>query len=62
MARYRIKHVYPYYYGCIPIDIWVVQVLREGMFISKWVDIKHVHQLQHVLRLYGAEKELIVEG
>lgn len=40
MARYRVVHKYPYYYGCIPIDIWVVQMLKSGMFISKWVDIK----------------------
>ena len=40
MARYRIEHRYPYYYGCIPIDIRVVQVLKEGLFVDKWVDIK----------------------
>ena len=40
MARYRVVHKYPYYYGCIPIDIWVVQMLKSGMFVSKWVDIK----------------------
>ena len=40
MAQYRIKHIYPYYYGCIPIDIWVVQRLQSGFFCDKWVDIK----------------------
>ncbi len=40
MAKYRIEHRYPYYSGCIPIDIWVVQRLQEGMFFDKWVDIK----------------------
>lgn len=40
MARYRIQHRYPYYNGCIPIDIWVVQRLQEGFFRDKWVDIK----------------------
>ena len=40
MARYRIEHKYPYYYGCIPIDIWVVQRLQSGFFCDKWVDIK----------------------
>ena len=50
MARYRIKHIYPYYYGCIPIDIWVVQVLREGMFISKWVDIKGFDTYKRIIK------------
>lgn len=40
MTQYRIKHKYPYYYGCIPIDIWVVQRLQSGFFCDKWVDIK----------------------
>lgn len=40
MAKYRIEHRYPYYYGCIPIDIWVVQILKEGLFVDKWVDVK----------------------
>lgn len=42
------------------------EVFCDGHPFAVWfdepVDIKHVHQLQHVLRLYGAEKELIVEG
>jgi hypothetical protein len=56
MARYRIKHVYPYYYGCIPIDIWVVQVLREGMFIDKWVDIKGFDTYKRAEELLNALK------
>lgn len=40
MERYRIEHRYPYYYGCIPIDIWVVQRLQKGWLFDKWVDIK----------------------
>ena len=40
MAKYRIQHRYPYYYGCIPIDIWVVQKLQRGTLFNKWVDIK----------------------
>ena len=40
MAKYRIEHRYPYYNGCIPIDIWVVQRLQRGFFSDKWVDIK----------------------
>jgi hypothetical protein len=40
MAKYRIDHRYPYYYGCIPIDIWVVQRLQRCFFFDKWVDIK----------------------
>ena len=42
------------------------EVFCDGHPFAVWfdepVDIKYVHQLQHVLRLYGAEKELIVEG
>ena len=38
------------------------EVFCDGHPFAVWfdepVDIKHVHQLQHVLRLYGAEKEL----
>lgn len=40
MAKYRIEHRYPYYNGCIPIDIWVVQRLQRDFFSDKWVDIK----------------------
>lgn len=40
MEKYRIEHRYPYYYGCIPIDIWVVQRLQKGRLFDKWVDIK----------------------
>lgn len=40
MAKYRIEHRYPYYNGCIPIDIWVVQRLERGCFFDKWIDIK----------------------
>ena len=40
--KYRIEHRYPCYPGgsCIPYDGYFVQVLREGLFIDKWVDIK----------------------
>ena len=42
MAKYRIEHRYPCYPGgsCIPHDGYFVQVLQEGFFINKWVDIK----------------------
>ena len=40
MVRYRIERRYPYYNGCIPIDIYVVQVLHKGLFYDKWKDIK----------------------
>lgn len=40
MARYRVKHIYPYYDGCIPINVWMVQKLERGIFSDKWVDIK----------------------
>ena len=40
MAKYRIEHRYPYYNGCIPIDIWFVQRLQRGFFSDKWVDVK----------------------
>ena len=40
MARYRIVSKYPCYNGCIPFTGYFVQVLREGLFIDKWVDIK----------------------
>ena len=62
MARYRIQHRYPYYNGCIPIDIWVVQRLQEGFFRDKWVDIKgfdtpdRARQLLKILEQYLYEK------
>ena len=42
MAKYRIEHRYPCYPGggCIPHDGYFVQVLKEGFFTDKWVDIK----------------------
>jgi hypothetical protein len=42
MAKYRIKHKYPCYAngGCIPYDGYFVQVLKEGFFSDKWIDIK----------------------
>ena len=42
MPRYRIEHRYPCYPGggCIPYDGYFVQVLQEGMFTDKWVDVK----------------------
>ena len=33
-----------------------------AVWFDKPVDIKYVHQLQHVLRLYGAEKEIKIKG
>ena len=42
------------------------RIYCDGNPFAVWfddpVDIKYVHQLQHVLRLCGVEKELIVEG
>ncbi len=42
MAKYRIEHRYPCYIngGCIPYDGYFVQVLEEGNFRNRWVDIK----------------------
>ena len=42
MPRYRIQRRYPCYPGggCIPYDGYFVQVLQEGMFTDKWVDVK----------------------
>ena len=42
MPRYRIEHRYPCYPGggCIPYDGYFVQVLQEGFFTDKWVDVK----------------------
>lgn len=41
MTRYRIQNKYPCYNGgCIPYDGYFVQVLQEGFFYNKWVDIK----------------------
>lgn len=40
MTRYRVQHKYPYYNGCIPIDVWIVQKLERGLFSDKWVNIK----------------------
>ena len=41
MAKYRIEHRYPCYNGgCIPYDGYFVQVLKEGSFTDKLVDIK----------------------
>lgn len=40
MARFRVKHVYPYYNGCIPIDVWIVQKREEGIFGDKWINVK----------------------
>ena len=42
MAKYRIEHRYPCYVkgGCIPHDGYFVQVLKEGFFTDKWVNIK----------------------
>ena len=41
MAKYRIEHRYPCYPGggSIPYDGYFVQMLHEGFFIDKWVDI-----------------------
>ncbi len=40
MARFRVQHVYPYYNGCIPIDVWIVQKREEGIFCDKWINVK----------------------
>lgn len=42
MPKYRIEHRYPCYSngGCIPYDGYFVQVLQEGFWRSRWVDIK----------------------
>jgi hypothetical protein len=41
------------------------EVFCDGHPFAVWfdepVDIKYVHQLQHVLRLYGAEKEINIK-
>lgn len=40
--RYRIQHRYPCYSrgGWMPHDGYFVQVLKEGLFIDRWVDVK----------------------
>jgi hypothetical protein len=42
MPKYRIISKYPCYPGggCIPYTGYFVQVLKEGLFKSKWVDVK----------------------
>lgn len=42
MVRYRIDQRYPCYVRgcCIPYDGYFVQVLKEGLFYDKWVDVK----------------------
>jgi hypothetical protein len=42
MAKYRIEHQYPCYPSgsCIPYDGYFVQVLKEGFFTNKWINIK----------------------
>ena len=37
---YRITPIYPYYNGCIPITVWMVQRLEEGLLFDKWVNVK----------------------
>lgn len=40
--QYRIEPRYPCYIngGCLPNTCYFVQVLKEGFFLSRWVDIK----------------------
>jgi len=37
---YRLVPLYPYYKGCIPITIYMVQRLQEGWLCDKWVNVK----------------------
>lgn len=37
---YRLVSFYPYYNGCIPITIYMVQKLKEGWLCDKWVNVK----------------------
>lgn len=37
---YRLVSLYPYYKGCIPITIYMVQKLEEGLLCDKWVNVK----------------------
>ncbi len=39
MSRYRIEQSQGYN-GCIPITIYWVQVLNQGTFSEKWVNVK----------------------
>lgn len=53
MSRYRIKHVYPYYNGCIPIDVWIVQKYESGFLSGKWVNIKGFDTYKKAEELYN---------
>ena len=37
---YRLVSLYPYYKGCIPITVYMVQKLEEGWLCDKWVNVK----------------------
>ena len=37
---YRLVSLYPYYKGCIPITVHMVQKLEEGWLCDKWVNVK----------------------
>lgn len=37
---YRLVSLYPYYNGCIPITVYMVQKLEEGWLCDKWVNVK----------------------
>ena len=53
-------HIAPYYMR----DDVPFEVFCDGSPFAIWfkepVNIKYVHQLQHALRLYGIEKEIII--
>lgn len=40
--KYRITTTFPVYFndGCLPSTGYVLQVLQEGIFRDKWVDVK----------------------
>lgn len=52
-----------YFFGQVEIkelrDCWVVIINKENADID--INIHYVHQLQHLLRLCGIEKELVID-
>jgi len=41
MSRYRITTTYPVYFNgeCLPSTGYVIQVLYEGFFFDRWIDV-----------------------
>ena len=50
---YRIVPLYPYYNGCIPITVYMVQKLEEGFLFDKWVNVKGFEDYKKAKQLYN---------